>query len=216
MKPSIDISIIILILLFLVGCQNINKDDKTINDVKFGNQDIIIDNLGVELNLNQFNDFKELLSRVEDITCNDSIPKITLDVENEIRTVYFSNPCWENFLCILIKERNVIEIENDSINKSDRDFFGLDSLNFALKRDIDNNGKNPRLARTPEKLMINISVDGKKWKEKLVRNLELLTSTYTNITGNTNLTIVLVNPIKVPPPPPPLDYKYIQDIFPNN
>jgi hypothetical protein len=100
--------------------------------------------------------------------------------------------------------------------KCDREFLGLDSLNYVLKRDLDNNGKNPRFARNSEKLLINISAEGENWKEKLTRNLKLLTSTYANITGDTNLTIVLVNPVKIIPPPPPANGKYDEFPFSNN
>jgi hypothetical protein len=44
----------------------------------------------------------------------------------------------------------------------------------------------------------------------------LLTSTYANITGDTNLTIVLVNPVKIIPPPPPANGKYDEFPFSNN
>jgi hypothetical protein len=98
-----------LIFVNLFSCENAVKEDEILKKVNFGNTKRTIDSLGVELNPSEFKNFKGLLIRVDDIVCNDSIPKITLEVENEIRAVYFSNPCWENFLCIFIKERNVIE-----------------------------------------------------------------------------------------------------------
>ena len=117
MKADIKIPFLILLILTILGCQNSDKKEKQLVQKVYGNLSTINDSLGVELELDRFNNWRDLLIRTERIACNDSIPKITLKTNKEIKTIYFHTPCWENFLCILIKEKNTIRIHNDSIGK---------------------------------------------------------------------------------------------------
>jgi hypothetical protein len=172
------------------------------------------DSLGVELKLNQFKNWNKLINQTEIISCNDSLPKITLRTDNEIKTIYLQNPCWKNFGCILIKQRNIIQIHNDTINKYD-DFYPLDSLESVLKRDVENNGKNFDLSDSPEKLLIDISYD-KNGIENLPKFLLKLTQTYEKITNNTDINIWLSKrfgdfPIPPPPPGPPEVIEIIEE-----
>ncbi len=137
----------------------------------YGKRKTNSDSLGVELELNRFKNWKDVLDRTESIVCNDSLPKITLRTHKKLKTVYFQNPCSKNFGCILIKQKNVIEIHNDTINKSAEHFYPLDSLESVLKKDIENKGKNPRLSDNPEKLLIYVSYNDKNGFEKLPKNI---------------------------------------------
>ena len=112
------------------------------------------------------------------------------------------NPCWEGLACILIKQKNVIEIHNDTINKANENFYPLDSLPQILKRDLENNGKNPKLSDNPEKLLIYISYD-KNGIEKLPNTLNKLTASFEQVTNRKDLKIWLNEKIDIPPPPPP-------------
>lgn len=203
MRTNITKSALTLLILTIIGCQNLDKKKQQLVQKEYGKTDILNDGLGVELELNLFNNWKDLLRRTERIVCNDSLPKITLKSHTTNKTIYFKNPCWENFACILIKEKNVIEIHNDTINKSDRQFFPLDSLENVLRRDVENNGRNPRLSENPEKLLIYVSFDA-NGIEKLPNTLNKLTETYERITNKTDIKIVLNQKFNVPPPPPPL------------
>jgi hypothetical protein len=200
MKFNTKISILILTFLALIGCQDNAKKEKKLLKEQYGIWKSETDSIAVELELKKFENWKELIERTEKIVCNDSLPKLTLKSENLIKTVYFRNPCWKNFACILIKEKNVIEIHNDSVIKSNK-FYPLDSLENVLKRDIENNGKNPNLCDNPKKLLIEISYDDKF--ENLLKTLDKLTNTYNKITNRTNINIWLNNKIEILPPPPP-------------
>jgi hypothetical protein len=204
MRTNIKISFLILLIITIIGCQNSDKKEKQLVQKEYGIWKTESDSLGVELKLNQFNDWNGLLERTERIACDDSLPKITIKTDKELKTIYFRNPCWENFACILIKQKNVIEIHNDTINKSDENFFPLDSLESVLRRDIENNGENPRLSDNPEKLLIYISYDNKNGFEELPNTLNKLTETYNRITNKTDIKIWLNEKIYfIPPPPPP-------------
>lgn len=202
MRTNIKISFLILLILTIIGCQNSEKKEKQLVQIDFGKWDKESDSLGVELVYNQFENWKDVLKRTERIACNDSIPKITLKSDNKIKTIYFHNPCWENFACILIKQKNTIEIHNDTINKKYDNFYPLDSLESVLKRDIENNGKNPMLSDNPEKLLIYVSYD-KNGFENLPKTLEKLTQAYERITNKTDINIWLNEKFDIPPPPPP-------------
>ncbi|MCL6294026.1 hypothetical protein [Jejuia spongiicola] len=187
----------------IIGCQNSDKKEEQLVHKEFGKWKTENDSLGVELDINRFNNWNDLLERTEKIVCNDSLPKITLTTDKELKTIYFRNPCWEDFACILIKQKNVIEIHNDTINKNDENFFPLDSLESVLKRDIENNGKNPKLSDNPEKLLIYVSYDNKNGFKKLPKTLNQLTETYNRITNKTDIKIWLNEKIYFIPPPPP-------------
>jgi hypothetical protein len=202
MRTNIKISFLILLILTIIGCQNSEKKEKQLVQIDFGKWDKESDSLGVELVYNRFENWKDLLKRTERIACNDSIPKITLKSDDEIKTIYFHNPCWENFACILIKQKNTIEIHNDTINKNYENFYPLDSLESVLKRDIENNGKNPQLSDNPKKLLIYVSYD-KNGFENLTKTLDKLTQAYKRITNKTDINIWLNEKFDIPPPPPP-------------
>jgi len=202
MRTNIKILYLILLILTIIGCQNSEKKEKPLVQKEYGIWNAENDSLGVELELNRFSNWKDLLERTERIVCNDSLPKITLKTDKELKTIYFRNPCWENFGCILIKQKNVIEIHNDTINKNDENFYPLDSLESVLRRDIENNGKNPRLSDNPDKLLIYISYDNNGFK-KLPKTLDKLTQIYNRITNKTDIKIWLNEKIYILPPPPP-------------
>ncbi|AWX46182.1 hypothetical protein HME9304_03214 [Flagellimonas maritima] len=206
MRANIKLSFLILLILTIIGCQNSVQNEKQLARQVFGKWQGENDSLGVELNIDQFKKWNDLLERTERIACNDSLPKITLTTENKLKTIYFRNPCWEDFACILIKQKNVIEIHNDTINKNDENFFPLDSLENVLKKDLENNGKNPKLSDNPEKLLIYISYDNKNGFKNLPNTLNQLTETYNRITNKTDIKLWLNEKIYfVPPPPPPMN-----------
>jgi len=194
--------------LTIVGCENYEKKENLLVQKEFGKWRKDNDSLSVELNLKKFNNWNELIERAEKISCNDSVPKITLKTNKALKIVYFQNPCWKNFGCILIKEKNVIEIHNNKVRKNFGELYSLDSLKSILKRDYENNGKNPSLSDNPEKLLIQISYDKDEYK-KFEKTLEILTDTYEEIAKKTNLKIWLNEKFETslltkPPPPIPL------------
>lgn len=205
MRTKIKTSFLILLILIIIGCQNSNKKEKQLVQKEFGKWKGEHNSLGVELNIDQFIKWNDLLERTEKIVCNDSLPKITLTTDKELKTIYFRNPCWEDYACILIKQKNVIEIHNDTINKNDENFYPLYSLESVLRMDIQNNGKNPKLSDNPEKLIIYISYDNKNGFKNLQNTLDQLTKTYYRITKKTDIIIWLNEKIYSVPPPPTMN-----------
>ncbi|WP_298420515.1 hypothetical protein [uncultured Kordia sp.] len=207
MKILLRITICILWTLVISSCQNIDEkvEKKVVKIIEkdFGLHETENDQMSVELQLDQFKDYDELINRAEMIACHDSIPKVTLQGENELRRVYLRIPCSENTGCILIKQKNVIEIHNDTINKLNEHFYPLDSLANVLRRDLENNGKIPYLCHSPEKLLIFISYDSDGLK-KFPNTLKRLVNAYESVTDRNDLKIWIRERILIPTPPQPL------------
>lgn len=81
---------------------------------------------------------------------------VALRKGNEIKRIYLSNPCNHLYGCILIRSRNAIEIFNDTIYKAWELYYSLDSLDKVLKKDFENNGKDPFYSDSPDKLQIRV------------------------------------------------------------
>ena len=172
--------------------KSIVKETATIQR-EFGKWKTKNDNLSVELNTKKFNNWNDLIERSGKILDNDSIPKITLTTNKEIRIIYFHNPFQEDGSLKIIKSKNVIDIHNDTIFKHELGNFPVDSLQSILKMDINNNGVNPILSENSEKLMISVSYDKKNDFNKLLENLEKVTKQYYKITNNTDIKIWLTD-----------------------
>ncbi|OIQ27070.1 MAG: hypothetical protein BM564_13460 [Bacteroidetes bacterium MedPE-SWsnd-G2] len=210
MKYILKISFSLFLILIINGCGNVEKKEQesieketAIVHREFGKWKTENDSLGVELNTKKFNNWIDLVERAGKIICNDSVPKITLRTSNEIRTIYFPNPCWENDSYKIIKSKNVIEIHNDTIYKHPKSIFPIDSLESVLKKDITNNGINPMLSENSKKIMIFISYDKQNDFNKLLENLDKLTDQYYGITNNTDIKIWLIDADKEFFKPPP-------------
>ncbi|MDY2588509.1 hypothetical protein [Winogradskyella aquimaris] len=202
MVTNIKISSLIILILCIFGCQNAEQKPIKKIEKNFGLYENESDSIAVELKLNEFNNWNELLERTEQIVCNDSLPKITFNNNSIIKRVYLRNPCWEGIGCILIKQKNTIQIHNDTISKSDRFFYPLDSLTSVLKKDFENNGKIPSWSVSPEKLMIFISYDNNNM-ERLPKTIERVLNEYEKLTDSVVLKIWLNEKFDIPPPPPP-------------
>ena len=199
---------LILLILTIVGCKNYDKKENLLVQKEFGKWRKDNDSLSVELNLKKFNNWNELIERAERIACNDSVPKMTLKNGKASKIIYFQNPCWEKFACILTKEKNVIVINNNKIIKNSGKSYPLDSLKTILKKDYYNFGKNPSLSDNPEKLLIQISYEKNEFKN-FEKTLKKLIETFEEITKKRNINIWLNERIEIisitkPPPPIPL------------
>ncbi len=202
MTNPIKISFLILLILTCFGCHNPEKKPIKKIETNFGLFENENDSIAVELNLTEFKNWNSLLERTEEIACNDSIPKITFENDSVTKKIYLRNPCWENFGCILIKQRNIIQIHNDTISKADRFYYPLDSLASILKKDFNNNGKIPSWSRNPRKLLIFLSYDDEKIS-LFPKTLYKVVNEYEKLTDSVVLKIWLNEKMDIPPPPPP-------------
>ncbi len=109
----------------------------------------------------------------------------------------------------LIKIKNVLQIKSDSILIDNG--YAIGELKRILKRHYLNKGKIPQYSDSPEKALVEVTIDtnrtGKELKEVLIR----LTNTFDDIKTEINDTIEL-NVFfdyfrQIPTPPPPGNFK---------
>ena len=158
-------------------------------------------NSEVELKLSSFKHFEKLITRIDDLVCNDSIPQISIQKNDIHKVINLRNICFNNYACVLIKQRNVIEIHNDTIFKQNKP-YPLNDLISSIQRDYLNNGKLADHCSDPEKFLIQISYDDTF--DNLEEVLYLITEAYDSIQPEVSLKIWLVNRVEeiIPPPPP--------------
>lgn len=195
----------LIAILIIIGCHSPEKEKDTAQSEKqlihseFGKQITPSKRNSVELDFNHYNNWSEVINRVDKIACNDSLAKITLASEKEIRTIHFKNTCLKES-SIIVKQKNVIEIYNNSIRKNNIAVYPIDSLEYVLKRDIENKGQNPDLSESPEKLIISVYYDDKVKFKKLPDILKKLSDIYFRITSRKDLKIWLTGKEHFGPP----------------
>jgi len=207
MKNTLKTSFVLALILLINGCGKVEKKEHepieketAIVQMEFGKWNKQNDSLGIELDVNNFENWIDLINRIEKIVCNDSIPKITSTTNSEIKTIYFRNTCPKKDSIRFIKLKNVIGIYNNKISKNNESSIPLDSLENVLRKDIKNNGKNLGLSESSEKLTICVQYDDKNEFKNLPNILNQLTETYYRITNKTDLKIILVDENYFGPP----------------
>lgn len=197
------ISIVIFALVALLGCKSTEPKKKILVKKNFGAQYPSDHLRGVDIHPEHYATWSDVMGRVLTVTCHDSIPKVTFETDKEKKVVYFGNYWPEAYLCVLVKKKNILFMHNDSISKSGEKFYALDSLAPFLKRDLENNGKDPLWSDHPNKLAIYLSYDDHNF-ENFESTLDTLTKTFEKLTDQTNINILLdVKKDLSPPPPPP-------------
>ena len=146
-----------------------------------------------------YTDFEKLYDRLEEIACNDSIPSIAIQKRDTVKVIHLLNPCWEDHACILVKERNILKILNDSIFKANKS-YSINQMTKVLKKDYNNFGKEESYSYRPEKLIIYITVDN-NYLPMMETVLDKIVSAYDALQSSTSLNISIRKRI-IPPPPP--------------
>ena len=203
---KIKFKVLFIALIFLIGysCkkETSSKQSKTIKTygLLFNERDSV----SVNLNLDNYKTFGELLGRADQIGCTDRIPKITLKGAEEIRKIYFIPTCDKKKEHPIIKQRNIIQIVDDKVyTYFDNQYYALDSLKSITARNIKNYGKIETLSDSPEELFFSIEYGLDANPVRLKNTLLQLTKVFDEVGGKTNLRIILNGHIPPPPPPPP-------------
>jgi len=202
--------LIVSILFFLVySCKpkpikEIKVENKKVKKVKtYGLYFPEQDSISVNLNLDEYKTYEELVARFEQITCSDRIPKITIENDSIIRKIYFASFCDKSEPTI-IKEKNVIEIYEDKIYRGyDDELLPLDSANNYVEKNLKNFGKINYLSESPDKLFFIIDFESKSKLTKLEGNLLKLTKLFDEVGGNNRLNLLIWQTVPPPPPIPP-------------
>ena len=111
-------------------------------------------NLAVILKPELFDSFIEMLRRVEEIACHDSIPAIRIKGNRDDKIIGLHNRCMDGVLCIL---RDVLRIQDDLIMASQPE--PLDSLSSYIYQHYYNPNKTAYFSDSPFYASISISYD---------------------------------------------------------
>jgi hypothetical protein len=103
------------------------------------------------------------LNRIDQITCNDSIPIIKVYKDTITHIFNINLNCWNDGIIYDYSQNNVLIIHNDSIEKRLTNpwvnlKYHLDDIEAILKKDLTNKGSDPNLSVSPAKLILHISV----------------------------------------------------------
>ncbi|MBQ4916325.1 hypothetical protein J8L85_17910 [Maribacter sp. MMG018] len=207
MKRQLYKYFITILLIVVSGCKNEKQQGKNINlieKVESNNEDNT-----VALQFAEFDDYLSLLKRVDEIVCNDSVPVVKMRINDATFIHKVSTPCWDKIGDILIKQKNVLIVHDDSIEKRFTNpwmckKFGLSKLGSVLEKDISNNGKDENWSESPAKHILSISVSDDSVNKLQPIFLELC-RTYERNFINSDLRIWLTDYVpyfELPPPPP--------------
>jgi len=111
-----------------------------------------------------------------------------------------------------IKHKNVLEIKSDSILIDDH--YPISELKRILKRHYQNKGKIPYYSESPNKTLVEVTIDTSKNGKELKEILIKLTRSFDEIKKETNDSIELrvffdyFRQIPPPPPPPNMGNEY--------
>jgi len=191
--------------MLLPSCKENKKVMANIISKEYGPKDIVNDSLSVEIDLSKFPTYVELHDRMRELSCKDSTPKIIFKSDTILKTVYFPEACMEGYACILIKEKNVLQITQDSIFKASYE-LPIDSLIYFMEKDYLNNGEDPTLSDSPDKLSINILYTENQKTVNLIKLLDKITKSFDSVNVDAPFYISLFQKLTIkPPPPPPID-----------
>jgi len=205
---NIIVTLLIFSLLLANSCFEKDKEPIVIDYPKFHFLDKKKDSIFKIIKLKDYTDFNNLTKEINRIICTDSIPKIEFTLNDTIKRIRLINFCYEGITCILIRQKNVIEIYNDSIFKSGK-YYPIDSLLSVMNKDFNNYAKDESYSDSPKKLLIDISYSNNNFNE-LSKLLNLLTIIYEEIQMNEFLNVRLIERteielVDIPPPPPSLN-----------
>ena len=137
----------VLTAAYLSSCQKGKSE-------KFGFIDDFSEQRVSIIDLNTYERFSDLVVRIEQLSCQDSIPAIEIQTKQTRKLVAFHSQCWEEVGCTLIKRRNKLKIINDSIQIDRR--ITLDSIDTYLKSHYLNDNDSYLFSENPRKAMVSV------------------------------------------------------------
>lgn len=156
----------------------------------------------VTLDIGDYPTFRVLHSRAEKLACNDSIPQIVYNSGDHFKKISLNAICWEKFACVLIPERNIIQVTKDSVFKT-ADVLPIEDLFAIMDKDYHNYGKDPMYSESPDRIGINIIYESMETTEGLLNLLDQITANFDALNLNVPLNISLCEKLAIIAPPPP-------------
>jgi hypothetical protein len=204
---KVNIIYLILALLFISSCSK-KKEFYYPNLKKFEevqNKDII--------RINSFLNFKEFKSEMWDFYRKNPTKNPIILLESESSKYYIKYTDKYGCMPLIIKLKNVIGISKDSIYKWEK-YYPIENLEYILKTDLLNYGKNNKFADNPNSLTIQLLSPEKESIIDIENNLLNLCEIYNKIKSQAKdsleLNIEFVELITLKPPATPKDKRSLK------
>ena len=110
--------------------------------------------LAVIVNPELFGSHLDMLDRVEEIACHDSIPTVRVNSEEEVKLIGLTNRCMDGIVCML---SDVLKIQDDLIMLGEP--ITLDSLSICMSEHYFNPKKRPYFSDSPLTASVSIVYD---------------------------------------------------------
>lgn len=188
---TLNLAKYLIIILLVISCGNQNKKVK-----EYGFKQKNADNLNVSVRISEFDNYENLLNRLKEIFCYDSIPKVVLETENKIRNIYPIEYC--EIPMFHPRFRNTFFIQKDSIIKNERK-VEFSELSKLMKQNFDNMGEKADFADSPEKILFIFEFYENKGVDGIEKYLEIITQSYNSLEITNELKIAFWPKIDVIP-----------------
>jgi hypothetical protein len=177
--------------MLLASCGNQKKEIK-----EYGFKQKDTDSLNVSVRISKFDNYENFLDRLKEIVCYDSIPKIVLETENNIRNIYPIEYC--EIPMFHPRFRNTFFIQRDSIIKNERK-VEFSELSALMKQNYENMGKKADFADSPEEVLFIFEYYENNGVDGIEKYLEAITESYDYIQAKEELKIAFWPKIDVIP-----------------
>lgn len=209
MKPFIKSLTILTTSVLLVCCsKNPETRIKYYGVISEENKNRI-----VKIDPVMYSTFDDLVNKIEEVVCDDSIPTISFYDKNVEYLIGLANPCWEGIRCIFIAFNDILKIQDERIELDET--VSSDSLEEYISIHYNNHGKHYFFSDSPQKARISITYKNLPIlaiKPVLLRIIK----TFENLNIESPLRLTMDRQIPPPPPPPPFtdfgDYDGIDDL----
>ena len=137
------------------------------------------------VNLDSIESYDRLKELVDSLACEGPLPTVKFQIGDTIKYVSFNNICWDNFICVLIKSRNVLSFIDDKVNR-DR-IYNLSEMDLIMYNHYFNPDKSMYWSEDPRKAVISITYKGKD-----IKHLSMLLNKITNAYDKLELELPLI------------------------
>ncbi|PQB05788.1 hypothetical protein [Aureitalea marina] len=146
------------------------------------------DSSSVSVHISDFNSYGDFLQRLQDITCDDSIPRVVLESDKKTKHIYPLEYC-DNAPFFHPRFRNTFFVQKDRIVKNEC-LVEYHDLKYSLNANFENFGKDPDLAESPDKVLFIFEIYENQGIEGIENHLEIITESYDSLRTKNGLKIL--------------------------
>jgi len=192
---KINIFKYLILILFLISCKKENKTVKNYGYLKSEPQ-----NLNVNLQLSEFENFGFFVDKLNRIVCKDSIPKIVIKNKSSTKNIYPIESCIP--ASYQTENKHYVTFRNGKPNKfHSNEEIKIDSLGNLLRNEFAYY-KRTNETDNPDSYYVIIESQRNETLNGIEEFLIDLTNEFDKLETESNLNILFWNVLPIPPLPP--------------